>query len=114
MEKRKLGNSDMEITPIGLGTWAIGGGGWEFAWGPQDDSDSIAAIREGIDLGINWIDTAAVYGLGHSEEIVAKALEGRTDRPYLLPKFSMACTKARKIDHSLKPSSFRPTCRLSF
>ncbi len=113
MEKRKLGNSDMEITPIGLGTWAIGGGGWEFAWGPQDDSDSIAAIREGIDLGINWIDTAAVYGLGHSEEIVAKALEGRTDRPYVFTKCSMVWNKARKIDHSLKAASIRRECELS-
>jgi aryl-alcohol dehydrogenase-like predicted oxidoreductase len=59
MEKRKLGNSDLEITPIGLGAWAIGGGGWEFGWGPQEDRDSLAAIHEGLDRGINWIDTAA-------------------------------------------------------
>ncbi len=113
MEKRKLGNSDMEITPIGLGTWAIGGGGWEFAWGPQDDSDSIAAIREGIDLGLNWIDTAAVYGLGHSEEIVAKALEGRTGRPYVFTKCSMVWNQIREIDHSLKAASIRRECELS-
>ena len=113
MQKRKLGNSDMEITPIGLGTWAIGGGGWEFAWGPQDDSDSIAALREGLDAGINWIDTAAVYGLGHSEEIVAQALEGRTNRPYVFTKCSMVWDKWHKISHSLKAASIRRECELS-
>ena len=77
MDTRQLGTSDLHITPIGFGAWAIGGSGWEFAWGAQDDSDSIAAIREALDAGINWIDTAAVYGLGHSEEVVARALEGR-------------------------------------
>ena len=77
--KRRLGNSDLSITPIGFGSWAIGGGGWTFGWGGQDDSDSGAAIREALDAGINWIDTAAVYGLGHSEEVVARALEGVRD-----------------------------------
>ena len=75
MDKKKLGNSDMELTPIGLGSWAIGGGDWQFSWGPQDDNDSIAAIHKALALGMNWIDTAAVYGLGHSEEIVARALK---------------------------------------
>ena len=70
MNRKKLGNSNMELTPIGFGSWAIGGGDWQFAWGPQDDNDSIAAIHKALDLGINWIDTAAVYGLGHSEEMV--------------------------------------------
>ena len=83
MRTRKLGNSDLDITPIGFGAWAIGGGGWAFGWGAQDDADSVATIREALDLGINWIDTAAVYGLGHSEEVVAKALEGVTTRPYV-------------------------------
>jgi aryl-alcohol dehydrogenase-like predicted oxidoreductase len=76
MKTKQLGNSDLFITPVGVGAWAIGGGGWEFAWGAQDDSDSVAAIRAALDAGVNWIDTAAVYGLGHSEEIIARALEG--------------------------------------
>jgi aryl-alcohol dehydrogenase-like predicted oxidoreductase len=73
VETKRLGNSELFITPIGFGAWAIGGSGWEFAWGAQDDSDSIAAIHEALDAGINWIDTAAVSGLGHSEEVVARA-----------------------------------------
>ncbi len=72
MDKKQLGNSDFQLSPIGFGAWAIGGGDWAFAWGPQDDNDSIAAIHKALDLGINWIDTAAVYGLGHSEEVVAQ------------------------------------------
>ena len=80
MNTKQLGNSDLNITPIGFGAWAIGGGGWEFSWGRQDDNESIAAIKAALDAGVNWIDTAAVYGLGHSEEIVARALEGR-DQP---------------------------------
>src|SRR5207247_11424870 len=75
METRKLGNSDLNITPVGFGAWAIGGAGWEFAWGPQEDQDSIAAIHRALELGVNWIDTAAVYGTGHSEEVVARALK---------------------------------------
>ena len=75
MDTKQLGKSDLRITPLGIGTWAIGGSGWEFGWGTQDDQESIAAIREGLDAGINWIDTAAVYGLGHSEGIVARALD---------------------------------------
>jgi aryl-alcohol dehydrogenase-like predicted oxidoreductase len=86
IEYRTLGNSDLRITPIGFGAWAIGGGDWRFGWGPQDDDDSIAAIRRGIELGINWIDTAAVYGFGHSEEVVRKALDGMHERPYLFTK----------------------------
>lgn len=79
MQTRRLGESDLELTVIGLGAWAIGGGGWAFGWGPQDDADSISAIRRALDLGVNWIDTAAVYGLGHSEEVVGRAIEGRRD-----------------------------------
>ena len=74
---RTLGNSDLQLTPIGFGAWAIGGGDWAYAWGPQDDQESIAAIHRALDLGINWIDTAAIYGLGHSEEVVARALQVR-------------------------------------
>ncbi|HZY88689.1 MAG TPA: aldo/keto reductase, partial [Gemmataceae bacterium] len=89
MKTKQLGKSDLFITPIGFGAWAVGGGGWEFAWGGQDDRDSVAAIREALDAGVNWIDTAAVYGLGHSEEVVARALEGMTNRPYVFTKCSM-------------------------
>ena len=86
MQKKRLGNSDLELTPIGVGAWAMGGGGWAFAWGPQDDDESIAAIHAALDHGVNWIDTAAVYGLGHSEEVVARALEGPLQPPYVFTK----------------------------
>ena len=86
MHTKRLGNSDLHITPVGFGAWAIGGSGWQFAWGAQDDADSIAAIREALAAGVNWIDTAAVYGLGHSEEVVARALHGMTNRPYVFTK----------------------------
>ena len=86
MQTRQLGNSDLFLTPLGIGSWAMGGGGWAFAWGPQDDAESVAAIRAGIDAGMNWIDTAAVYGLGHSEEIVAAALAGVGQKPYVFTK----------------------------
>jgi aryl-alcohol dehydrogenase-like predicted oxidoreductase len=89
VNKRRLGKSDMEITPIGVGAWAMGGGGWQYGWGSQNDADSIAAIHEALDRGVNWIDTAAVYGLGHSEEIVGRAIRKRTDRPYLFTKCGM-------------------------
>jgi aryl-alcohol dehydrogenase-like predicted oxidoreductase len=113
METRLLGNSDLRITPIGFGAWAIGGSGWEFAWGDQDDRESIAAIQEALDAGINWIDTAAVYGLGHSEEIVARALEGVHDRPYVFTKCSMIWDERRQIGHSLKVDSIRRECEAS-
>jgi aryl-alcohol dehydrogenase-like predicted oxidoreductase len=87
MQTRKLGNSDLYITPVGYGAWAIGGSGWQFAWGSQDDDDSIAAIHRSLELGVNWIDTAAVYGLGHSEEVVARALKSWPGpRPYVFTK----------------------------
>ncbi|MEN6481531.1 MAG: aldo/keto reductase [Anaerolineaceae bacterium] len=86
MQKRKLGYTDMEITTVGFGAWAVGGGNWEWGWGSQDDTESIAAIQKGLDLGINWIDTAAAYGLGHSEEIVRKAIKGRRDQVYIATK----------------------------
>jgi aryl-alcohol dehydrogenase-like predicted oxidoreductase len=98
---------------MGFGAWAIGGGGWEFAWGGQDDRDSIAAIHEALDLGINWIDTAAVYGLGHSEEVVARALEGMGSRPYVFTKCSMVWNDHRDIGHSLKADSIRRECEAS-
>jgi len=113
MKTKRLGDSDLFITPIGFGAWAIGGSGWEFAWGAQDDRDSIAAIREGLDAGINWIDTAAVYGLGHSEEVVARALDGMSNRPYVFTKCSMVWDEQRQIGHSLKAESIRRECEAS-
>jgi len=113
MITRQLGTSDLHITPIGFGAWAIGGSGWEFAWGAQDDADSIAAIQTALDDGVNWIDTAAVYGLGHSEEVVAKALQGRKDRPYIFTKCSMVWDDKRQIGHSLKAESIRRECEAS-
>ncbi len=107
MEKRRLGNSDLDITRIGFGAWAIGGGGWQYGWGPQDDKDSIAAIHAGLDRGFNWIDTAAIYGLGHSEEIVAKAIERRANKPYVFTKCSMVWNDKGAIGRSLKADSLR-------
>jgi aryl-alcohol dehydrogenase-like predicted oxidoreductase len=104
-ELRTLGNSDLELTPIGFGAWAIGGGNWEFAWGPQDDSESIAAIRGALDLGVNWIDTAAIYGLGHSEEVVAKALKTSSHKPLVFTKCSMRWHDDRSIYRSLNTKS---------
>jgi aryl-alcohol dehydrogenase-like predicted oxidoreductase len=102
---RALGNSDLELTPIGFGAWAIGGGNWDFAWGPQDDDQSISAIHRALDEGINWIDTAAIYGLGHSEEIVGKAVKGSAHKPLLFTKCSMRWDGERKIYRSLKAAS---------
>jgi len=113
MEKRQLGNSDLLITPVGVGAWAIGGGGWQFGWGPQDDAQSIAAIRAALEAGWNWIDTAAVYGLGHSEEIVAKALEGFSPRPYVFTKCARVWDENRQIGKSLKADSIVRECEES-
>jgi len=102
MKTKTLGNSDFEITRIGLGTWAMGGGGWKFSWGQQDDQQSIDAIVKAVDLGINWIDTAAVYGLGHSEVVVGKALKalGSSRRPMVTTK----CDRAWKEDGTIYPN----------
>jgi aryl-alcohol dehydrogenase-like predicted oxidoreductase len=102
---RTLGNSDMQLTAIGFGAWAIGGGDWTYAWGPQDDSESVAAIQRALDLGINWIDTAAVYGLGHSEEVVARALKGSSHKPYVFTKCSLRWSEDRAIYNSLNAAS---------
>lgn len=102
---RALGNSDLQLTPIGFGAWAIGGGNWEFAWGPQDDNESIAAIHRSLDLGVNWIDTAAIYGLGHSEEMVARALRTTSHKPLVFTKCSMRWHPDRSIYRSLKAAS---------
>lgn len=107
MKKVRLGDSDLEITSIGIGAWAMGGSGYRFAWGAQDDNDSIAAIHKAIDAGINWIDTAAVYGLGHSEEVVAKALEGMSQKPYVFSKCERIWNEQGEIAKSLKADSIR-------
>ena len=111
MQKRPLGNSDLSITIVGYGAWAIGGSGWEYAWGPQNDNDSIAAIRKSLELGVNWIDTAAVYGLGHSEEIVARALDGWSGaRPYVFTKCGLRWDQQGKVHRSLTAGSVRQEC----
>jgi aryl-alcohol dehydrogenase-like predicted oxidoreductase len=102
---RTLGNSDLQLTPIGFGAWAIGGGNWEFAWGPQDDKESIDAIHRALDLGLNWIDTAAIYGLGHSEEVVGRALKSTSHKPLVFTKCSMRWHSDRSIYRSLKAAS---------
>jgi aryl-alcohol dehydrogenase-like predicted oxidoreductase len=106
-ETRQLGNSDLHLTPIGYGAWAIGGGNWEFAWGAQDDDESVKTIERALDSGINWIDTAAIYGLGHSEEVVAKALKNSTHKPYVFTKCSMRWFPDRQIYRSLKAGSLQ-------
>src|SRR5258708_30370231 len=114
METRKVGNSDIRVTPVGYGAWAIGGSGWEFAWGPQDDADSIAAIRRALELGVNWIATAAVYGTGHSEEVVARALkEWRGPRPYVFTKCTLTWDNTRKVKPNHSAPSIRRECEES-
>jgi aryl-alcohol dehydrogenase-like predicted oxidoreductase len=111
MQTRKLGNSDMNITPVGYGAWAIGGAGWDFAWGAQDDLDSIAAIHRSLELGVNWIDTAAVYGMGHSEEVVARALKKwRGPRPYVFTKCVMRWDEKGRVTMVFKSDSIRREC----
>jgi aryl-alcohol dehydrogenase-like predicted oxidoreductase len=108
MRTRKLGNSDLHITPVGYGAWAIGGSGWQFGWGSQDDNDSIAAIHRSLELGVNWIDTAAVYGLGHSEEVVARALKTWPGpRPYIFTKGGRNWDAQGKVGISLRTDSMR-------
>jgi aryl-alcohol dehydrogenase-like predicted oxidoreductase len=107
---RPLGDSDLAITPIGVGSWALGGGDWQYAWGPQDDQESVGAIQRALDLGVNWIDTAAVYGLGHAEEVVARALRGRAKKPYVFTKCERVWGPDRKVGGSLKAASIRQEC----
>ena len=113
MEFRILGNSDMNISTIGLGSWAIGGSGWLNGWGAQDDADSIATIQRAIERGINWIDTAAVYGLGHSEEVVGRAVRGMHERPYIFTKCSRVWDNPNTINSILKAESIRRECENS-
>src|ERR1700737_4745516 len=112
MTTKRLGNSDMDITRIGIGAWAIGGGGWAFGWGPQDDNDSMAAIRRALELGVNWIDTAAVYGLGHSEEVGGRVLRDipSADRPYVFTKCGLIWDENNRTapaTRALVPASIR-------
>src|ERR1700730_45403 len=107
MTLRTLGQSDLRITPLGIGAWAIGGGKWEFGWGAQDDKESIAAIHAGLDRGMNWIDTAAVYGLGHSETVVGRAIQGLRTRPYIFTKCSLVWDESGTISHNLQAASIR-------
>ncbi|MDC0712524.1 aldo/keto reductase [Stigmatella sp. ncwal1] len=113
MEKRQLGNSNLHITPVGFGAWAIGGTGYAFAWGPQDDEQSVRSIHQAIDRGINWIDTAAVYGLGHSEEVVARALKGRSNRPYVFTKCGLIWDAKGQVTNELSAASIRQECEAS-
>jgi aryl-alcohol dehydrogenase-like predicted oxidoreductase len=108
METRQLGRSDLQITRLGLGAWAIGGE-WLFGWGPQDDADSVAVIRHAVDRGLNWIDTAPAYGLGHSESVVGRALAEipAGDRPYVFTKCSLVWDETRTVVHNLHPDSIR-------
>jgi aryl-alcohol dehydrogenase-like predicted oxidoreductase len=105
LKTTQLGQTGLEITRVGFGAWAVGGGGWEFGWGAQDDEDSVAAIHHALEQGINWIDTAAAYGFGHSEQIVGWALEGLTERPYVFTKCSLLEGPDRTVAHSLKRDS---------
>jgi aryl-alcohol dehydrogenase-like predicted oxidoreductase len=112
METRKLGNSDMDITTVGFGAWALGGGGWQFGWGAQDDNDSISAIHRSLELGANWIDTAAVYGLGHSEEVVARAVrEWKGKRPYVFTKCGMRWDESGRVSKVHSSESIRQECQ---
>jgi len=115
LNKRALGKSGLEITTVGFGSWAVGGGGWSFGWGPQDDEASISAIRRAVSLGVNWIDTAAIYGLGHSEEVVGRAISGipARERPFIFTKCGLIADRTRPFDvaqRNLKPESIRREC----
>ena len=113
MQSQQLGESDLQFTVMGLGTWAIGGPDWQWGWGPQDDRDSIETIQRALDLGINWIDTAAVYGLGHSEEIVGRAVKARRDKVYIATKCAQRWKAKGKIYFSLEKTSIREECEAS-
>src|SRR5919112_4489681 len=109
MHTRTFGKTGMEITTIGFGSWAIGGN----AWGPQDDDEAVGAIRRAVELGMNWIDTAAVYGLGHSEELVARALKGVSERPYVFTKCSLVWDESGEVHNVLDKDSVRRECEES-
>ncbi|MBI2949574.1 MAG: aldo/keto reductase [Verrucomicrobia bacterium] len=107
MKTRTLGRTGLQLTTIGLGTWAMGGEGWRFGWGPQDDQESIKAIHRALDLGINWIDTAPAYGLGHGEEVVGRALKGMAHRPIIATKCGRSWDANRELFPCLKRNVIR-------
>jgi aryl-alcohol dehydrogenase-like predicted oxidoreductase len=114
VNKKILGNSDLEISSVGFGAWAIGGAGWDFGWGHQEDDQSVSAIIRALELGVNWIDTAAVYGLGHSEEIVAKALsKWKGPKPFVFTKCAQVWDQDKNIILSHDPNSIRRECESS-
>jgi len=114
MRKKILGNSDLEITAIGFGAWAIGGNGWDYGWGAQDDKKSLEALQKAIESGINWIDTAAIYGLGHSEKIVAHFLsQNKNSHPYIFTKCGLVWDENKNISRVIKPESIRRECENS-
>lgn len=113
MQTRKLGYTDLHLTTVGLGAWAMGGAGWRFSWGPQDDADSIATIQRAVELGVNWVDTAAIYGLGHSEEVVGKALKGMSHTPIVATKCSRRWDDSGTPYGNLKRDSLRAECEAS-
>jgi aryl-alcohol dehydrogenase-like predicted oxidoreductase len=113
MNTRPLGNADLNITPVGFGAWALGGP-WQVGWGPQEDRDSVAALHRALELGVNWIDTAPAYGLGHSEEVVARALaDWGGPRPYVFTKCGIVWNAQGKVDYSLREPSVRRECEES-
>src|ERR1035437_6240431 len=105
LKAAQLGETGLEITRVGFGAWAIGGGGWEFGWGPQEDEESIQTIHRALELGVNWIDTAAAYGFGHSETVVGRAIAGLARRPYVFTKASLVQGPGGRVVHNLKRDS---------
>ncbi|MBA7616129.1 Aldo-keto reductase YhdN [subsurface metagenome] len=112
MQKRQLGYTDLQLTTVGLGTWAMGGP-WQFGWGPQNDDEAIAAILTALDKGINWIDTAPIYGLGHSEKLVGKALKQTSEKPLIATKCGLIWNDKREKVNCLKGKSIREECHAS-
>lgn len=112
MQKRKLGDTDMQLTTVGLGTWAMGGP-WQFGWGPQDDEEALSAILAALDQGINWIDTAPAYGLGHSEELIGQALKQTKHKPYIATKCGLLWNDKKEKVPYLDPESIRRECHAS-
>jgi aryl-alcohol dehydrogenase-like predicted oxidoreductase len=107
VQTRQLGQTELQVTVIGVGAWAIGGGDWNYGWGPQDDRESIAAIHRALDLGINWIDTAAIYGFGRSETVVGQALRGRSPRPYVFTKCGLVWDENRRVTNDISAAAIR-------